>query len=152
MPKSNAVIDKRTPSRKSAVAAAVALVAVGLTACGGVDGLELNGRIFDWMGVSDSAQKANAKEPKMTERTGLVMPPDANRLPEPGAAGQEQDVSTQLNDPDRKRQLAVAERERLHKAYCSGQMTWKKDAFDKNAGAPTSPFGTCTMVGNLFKQ
>jgi hypothetical protein len=135
------------------IAAATALLAVGLTGCGAVDGLELNGRLFDWMGVSESAQKANAREPKLTERTGLVVPPDMNRLPEPGSGGSgEPDIAAQLNDPDRKRQMAEAERARLHKQYCSGELTWKNRAFDKNAGAPVSPYGPCTFVGQVLKQ
>lgn len=142
----------RRPQKQLSIAALAAALAVGLTACGGIDGVELNGRLFDWMGVSDSAQKANAREPKMTERTGIVMPPDPNRLPEPGSGAAEEDISAQLNDPDKKRQMAAAERERLHKEYCSGQRTWKKDVFDKNQGAPTSPYGPCTLVGNVLKQ
>jgi hypothetical protein len=129
-----------------------ALLATSLTGCGGLDGVELNGRLFDMMGVSDSAQKAAAREPKMTERTGIVMPPDANRLPEPGSGGGEPDIAAQLNDPDRKRQMAAAERERLHKEYCSGERQWKERAFQKDKGAAQSPFGPCTLVGGIMNQ
>jgi hypothetical protein len=144
----DAMISK--PLRAAVIAAGLS---VGLTACGG-DGLELNGRLFDMMGVSDAAQKAAAREPKMTERTGIVMPPDASRLPEPGSGNGEPDIAAQLNDPDRKRQMAAAERERLHKAYCSGEQTWKERARSKpgNDGAPTSPYGPCSLVGNILKQ
>jgi hypothetical protein len=137
--------------RRPGVAAALAAVAVGLSACAG-DGIELNGRIFDLMGVSESAQKAAAREPKLTERTGLVMPPDTARLPEPGSVTGEPDITTQLNDPDRKRQMAAVERERLHKAYCSGERTWKERARGDVQGAPTSPFGPCTFIGGVLKQ
>jgi hypothetical protein len=131
-----------------AVAAGVALV---LSGCG-TDGLELNGKLFDMMGVSEAAQKASSREPKMTERTGLVMPPDANRLPEPGSAN-EPDVAAQLNDPDRKRVAAAQERERLHKAYCSGDLTWKERARDKDAGlVSASPYGPCSLAGQILKQ
>jgi hypothetical protein len=130
----------------------VAGLALSLGGCGGLDGLELNGKLFDMMGVSESAQKASSREPRMTERTGLVMPPDANRLPEPGSGGAP-DVAAQLNDPDRKRLVAVQERERLHKAYCSGELTWKERARDKDrVDASASPFGPCTVVGNILKQ
>lgn len=137
---------------RSILVASAALLAVGLSACGGMDGVELNGRLFDVMGVSDAAQKANAREPKMTERAGLVMPPDPNRLPEPGSGAPEQDVAVLLDDPDRKRQAEVAEKARLHREYCSGQRTWKQDAFNKDRGATTSPFGPCTAIGAILKQ
>jgi hypothetical protein len=137
--------------RRSALAAALAAVAVGLTACSG-DGVELNGRVFDWIGVSESAQKASAREPKLTERTGLVMPPDTARLPEPGSVSAEPDIASQINDPDRKRQMAAAERERLHKAYCSGEQTWKERARGGQQGVPTSPFGPCSFIGGVLKQ
>ena len=141
----------QSKTRRLRIAGLAAALAVGLSACGGVDGLELNGRLFDWMGVSGSAQKANAREPRMSERSGLVMPPDASRLPEPGS-GAIPDVSTELNDPDRKRIMAAAERERLHKAYCSGDLTWKDRALKQDSSAPVSPFGPCTLVGQALKQ
>jgi hypothetical protein len=142
-----------TSGRLIRAAVIATALSVGLSACG-TDGVELNGKIFDLMGVSDSAQKAAAREPKMTERTGIVMPPDPNRLPEPGSANAEPDIAAQLNDPDRKRQMAAAERERQHKAYCSGELTWKERASGKAGydGAPTSPFGPCTFIGGILKQ
>ncbi len=137
-------------TRLSAFAAAASISLV-LTGCG-TDGLELNGKLFDLMGVSESAQKASSREPRMTERTGLVMPPDANRLPEPGSTA-EPDIAAQLNDPDKKRVAAAQERERLHKAYCTGELTWKERARDKNNVSPSaSPYGPCSMAGQLLKQ
>ena len=136
--------------RLSAVAAII-LTSAALAGCGG-DGVELNGKIFDALGVSESAQKTAAREPKLPARTGLVMPPDANRLPEPGSAG-EPDVAAQLNDPDRKKVMAAAERERLHKSYCSGQANWKERAQRKDgAEVPSSPFGPCTFGGGLLNN
>ena len=55
---------------------------------GCADGIDLNGKVFDWMGVSPAAMEASRREPKMAERAPLVLPPDANRLPEPGSEAQ----------------------------------------------------------------
>jgi hypothetical protein len=133
--------------------AAVALAATIVSGCGAVDGVELNGRIFDWMGVSEASQKANAREPRLPNRAGIVMPPDANRLPEPGSGQDQSDVTAALNDPDKRKEFAAAERARLHKAYCSGELTWKERATRRDgADVPSSPFGPCTFVGGILKQ
>ena len=45
-------------------------LALGLSGCG--SDTELNGKIFDLMGVSSAAQAASKSEPKMAARAGLV--------------------------------------------------------------------------------
>ena len=134
--------------------AAVTLVATMVSGCSGVDGVELNGKMFDWMGVSEAAKKANAREPRLPNRAGLVMPPDVNRLPEPGSETNPNDATVALADPDKKRAQAAAERERLHKAYCSGEMDWKERTRVKTADqeAPKSPFGPCSILGGMANQ
>ena len=129
---------------------AVAVVTLGLGACADT---ELNGKIFDVLGVSSAAQAAAQTEPKMAERTGLVLPPDASRLPEPGSGGADDGSTalTQVDDPERRKAAAAAERERLHKAYCSGEMGWKERAADKDY-VPKSPYGPCGFVGQALKQ
>jgi hypothetical protein len=123
-----------------------------VTGCGGVDGVELNGKVFDWMGVSESAQAANKREPKLAERTGIVIPPSLNRLPEPGSEAP-QDTGLNLNDPDQKRQMAAAQRELDHKAYCSGEKNWRERAMDKNAETARSPYGPCNQfIGNALQS
>jgi hypothetical protein len=136
------------------IAAISAALASGLTACGS-DGVELNGKIFDAMGVSPAAQANSRREPKLSDRAPLVMPPNTARLPEPGADAEGAvDVSQQLNEPERKKQLAAAERERLHKSYCSGEATWKDRATARPGydEAPKSPFGPCGALAEYLKQ
>lgn len=139
--------------RSFASLAAVAIVAGMLSGCAG-DGVELNGKLFDWMGVSDSAKKANAREPRLPQRAGLVMPPDVNRLPDPGSDANPNDATVALSDPDKKKALAAAERERLHKAYCTGEMTWKENALKRPSDqeAPKSPYGPCSLLSGLANQ
>lgn len=134
-------------------ATAAVLLSAMLTGCGGIDGVELNGKIFDWMGVSEAAKQANAREPRVPHRTGLVMPPDVNRLPDPGSENDPNDVTAALNDPDKKKAAAAAERARLHKAYCSGELTWKERAYAKDSlQTNKSPFGPCSAIGSMVNQ
>ena len=124
-------------------AAASVAVCLSLAAC--ADGVQLEGKVFDWMGVSASALEANKNEPKMSDRAPLVVPPNVTRLPEPGTG--QQPVSTDiaaLKDPDHRKKAAAAERERLHLAYCRGEIQWKDKALNSQAmGANRSPYGPC---------
>ena len=53
------------------------------------DGLEVNGKLFDWMGISSSAMEQSQREPQVAARAPLVLPPNSNRLPEPGSEEQD---------------------------------------------------------------
>lgn len=127
------------------LSAAVVGFAALLAGC--VDGVDLNGKVFDVMGISPAAQDARRSEPQMADRAPLVMPPDANRLPAPGSG---QSVPIQMawpDDPDARKQREAQERQRLHEAYCRGEVQWKEKAFDpQSAGAPRSPYGPCPTV------
>ena len=137
-------------SIKRAMCAAVVAATAALSGCAS-DGLELNGKIFDWIGVSESAQAANKREAKLSERSGLIVPPNLARLPEPGSE-QPQDANFNLNDPDQKRIATAANREREHKAYCSGEKNWQERALNKNAEAARSPYGPCNQfIGDAFQ-
>jgi hypothetical protein len=134
----------------SLLVAAAAAMTLGGCANGDV---ELNGKLFDALGVSTSALAAAKKEPQLAPRAPLVMPPDQTRLPEPGVETASVNDQSWPVDPDQKKALAAAERERLHKEYCSGQRNWQQQAFDKNAGPPKSPYGPCNaFLGNLFSS
>jgi hypothetical protein len=124
---------------------ATASVAVCLLLAACADGVQLEGKVFDWMGVSPSALEGSKSEPKMADRAPLVVPPSVTRLPEPGS-GQppgSTDIAA-LKDPDLRKKAAAAERERLHLAYCRGEMQWKDKALNSQAmGANRSPYGPC---------
>lgn len=142
--------DSRRRTVIDAVAASAMLLSVlGLAGCAN-DGVELNGKLFDWMGVSESAKAAARREPRMAARSGIVLPPDASRLPEPGSGNQEPDIAAEIADPDRKRVLAAAERQRLHRLYCSGELTWKERALKGERGQDNrpsaSPYGSCSSL------
>ena len=124
-------------------AAASVAVCLLLAAC--ADGVQLEGKVFDWMGVSPSALEGSKSEPKMSDRAPLVVPPNVARLPEPGT-GQppaNTDIAS-LKDPDLRKKAAAAERERLHLAYCRGDVQWKDKALNpQSTGANRSPYGPC---------
>jgi len=142
---------KITRVRTTGVASLLAAtLAFGLSGCS--DGVELNGKIFDALGVSSAAQAKSSREPKMPARSGLVLPPDPTRLPEPGTGETGPDVAlSAVADPDAKKAADAAERARLHKAYCSGELNWKERVVDPNA-RPTSPYGPCGLLGDTLKQ
>ena len=122
--------------------AAVVAAGIALNACGGVEGVELNGKLFDWMGVSGSAQDSRSSDPRMADRAPLVVPPSVTRLPEPGSGKTTSEDVAALNDPELRKQAAAKERERLHLAYCRGEIRWKDKALDPNT-SNTSPYGPC---------
>lgn len=144
------------PRRNLTAIAAVAVTsALALSACS--DGIQLEGKVFDWMGISSSALDAKSRDPKMAARAPLVVPPNTNRLPEPGSGKSDDTDLAALNDPERKKQAAAKERERLHLAYCRGEIQWKERALEPDkAGANRSPYGPCPglfsgMTDNLTK-
>jgi hypothetical protein len=128
-----------------AIAAAVFLPLL-LAGCGGIDGVELNGKIFDALGVSSSSQTKS--EPQMAERAPLIVPPSVTRLPEPGSGqSASQDVAA-LSDPELRKEAAAKERQRLHEAYCRGEIQWKDKVYKAgDAAAPRSPYGACGIFG-----
>ena len=140
---------KRFNARPLLMAAAISPV-LALGGC--FEGTEVNGKLFDLLGVSTASQERARAEPKMTPRSGLILPPDAQRLPAPGSDDVAVAASvTSLNDPEKVKANAAAERARLHKAYCTGDLSWKERVKDP-AALPTSPYGPCGVAGDLSKQ
>ena len=140
-------------SQRLTLSACAAGMAALLTLGGCADGVELNGKVFDLLGVSPAAMEAARREPKLAERAPLVLPPNANRLPEPGS-GQTPAVNQASwpSDPDQRKLAAAEERERLHQAYCRGDIQWKERALKTKDGSATnlSPYGPCpTLFGSV---
>jgi hypothetical protein len=137
---------RRHLTQIAAVAALASTLALG--GCGGIDGVEFNGKIFDWLGISEAAQQKS--EPKMADRAPLVVPPSVTRLPDPGSGKTSDEQVAALNDPELRKQAAAKERQRLHEAYCRGEIQWKNKAFKpEDVGASRSPYGTCGILGGV---
>lgn len=63
-------------------ALACAVLAASLLGLGGCGGVEFQGKVFDYMGVSGDGTKEDVR---MTERAPLLLPPNLKALPQPGA-------------------------------------------------------------------
>jgi hypothetical protein len=132
-----------------------AAVASTVLLAGCADGIDLNGKVFDWMGISPAAQEARRYEPKLADRAPLVMPPSVNRLPEPGSEKTPDPVQAAAqtawpDDPEQRKAREAQERQRLHEAYCRGDAQWKERLMKNDTNAPRSPYGPCpSILGNM---
>jgi hypothetical protein len=127
--------------------ASTAAFAATLVLGGCSDGIEVNGKLFDWLGVSSAAMEQSKREPQVAARAPLVLPPNSNRLPAPGSEQEDPTTIAALNDPDRKKAAAAKERERLHLAYCRGEIQWKDRVHNPdNAAGNKSPYGPCPSL------
>lgn len=133
------------------VAAGAALT---LAACG-ADDVQLNGKIFDAMGVSSKSQSEAKVEPKVPQRAPLVIPPTTASLPVPGsgtavvaAAPQDQSWPT---DPDQQQQAALAAKQQQQKDFCEeGKLTGQAEDFDETRKSKYSRCGNVWTL--LFNQ
>jgi hypothetical protein len=127
---------------KGALTAGALLTAALGSACG-VGGVELNGAVFDYLGVSEAAQ-SKSRETKVAERPGIVLPPQLDRLPEPGPAsapamGQE----SWPDDPDERTVAAATDMDRQHDEFCRDAL-WKARANSGNSPPQIQgPKGLC---------
>ncbi|MFZ4809086.1 MAG: hypothetical protein ACOYLQ_17675 [Hyphomicrobiaceae bacterium] len=124
------------PNRARAFVAA--LMAFGLTGCGGFDGVELNGGIFDAMGIGSNS--ARTKEPVVPQRAGLVLPPRTDALPPPGTEVAVGNAAWPLDPEERKRQQNDVVKKQ-HAEYCAKAIQRKRAMGDDS---PTQgPAGRC---------
>lgn len=137
MIKARSLTESRSGVRFAALALACAVFVGG---CAG-DDVELNGKIFDAVGLNS---KTKATEPKMVARAPLVMPPNAERIPQPGLPPEDQSSTVAaLADPDKVKQLNQAELERQQAEYCKKNYELAKAHGDDNADLATGPLGPC---------
>jgi hypothetical protein len=87
--------------------ATVAALAATFALGGCSDGLEVNGKLFDWLGVSSTAMEQAKREPQVAARTPLVLPPNSSKLPEPGSGQEASADLASLGDPDAKKAAAA---------------------------------------------
>jgi len=114
----------------------LALALAGTLSLGGCGGVEFQGKLFDYAGLSgDSARE----DVKMSERAPLVVPPNRKALPVPGQSAA---VATARADwpadTDREQKRIVAEKEKVE----------QKEAADAD---PTNPYaGKPTLLDNIL--
>ncbi len=139
-----------TRSRKLLGGLLVAAALTGLAGCGGVDGVELNGKLFEAVGLTGSLGGKKV-EPKTEARAPLVLPPPSQSLAEPGrlAAGAPIPQAEQAwpNDPDKGKAQKEEALKQAQEAYCRDG-NWKDKALNNDSKAANGPAGSCT--GNIF--
>jgi hypothetical protein len=114
---------------------------LGLGGCSMGD-VELNGGVFDVLGMSPGSQ-SKGSEPKMTERAPLVVPPTLDRLPAPGEETPASPQLAAIQDPDEAKKLSQAELEQQQAEYCRKNYEIPKARGDDSADAATGPMGPC---------
>lgn len=124
---------------RGGVLVACAVQALLLAGCSPGD-VQFNGKLFDALGVNGSSAP---KVPKMAERSGLVVPPSMEKLPEPGS-GHTPDVAlADVKDPDNLKKVSHAELEQQQAAYCKEHYELAKLRGDLSADAAKGPLGLC---------
>jgi hypothetical protein len=107
--------------------AAAFACALALAGCGGV---EFQGKVFDYMGLSGDRQHS---DPQMADRAPLLVPPNVSQLPPPGPGVA---VATARpdwpNDPEKVRKKIVTE-----KKAKESEAEAKADPLNPYAGKPT---------------
>ena len=123
----------------------LALAAFAATMVGGcsMDDVELNGGVFDAVGIG--ANQPKSAEPKLAAHTPLVVPPSTASLPQPGIPAQAAaiDVTAAINDPDRKAVVSQAEKERAQQEYCDKNYRPAVAVGDASADSIEGPLGPC---------
>ena len=108
----------------------LALAFAGTLALGGCGGVEFQGKLFDYAGLSGDSAKEDVK---MFERAPLVVPPNRKALPVPGQSAA---VATARADwpadTDREQKRIVAEKEKVEQKKAADA-----DPANPYAGKPT---------------
>lgn len=140
---------KTSRQKRVALAASAVLASLALTGCGFGD-VEFNGAVFEYMGLANNGK--THEEPKLPPRPGIVLPPEANRLPEPGSTevaapppGEAWPV-----DPEQSKVAAAEELDRKHEAFCRDAL-WRARAAGQTDAQITGPKGSCnpSILRNL---
>jgi hypothetical protein len=105
-------------SRPASLLALLAASCIGLAVAGcSADDVELNGGVFDAVGIgANSAKKTGT--PKLAERAPLVVPPSMDRLPTPGEGQEPPAQIAGINDPDAVKSKSREELEQQQAEYC----------------------------------
>lgn len=116
-------------------------VALGLLLGGcGYDGVQLNGKVFDAVGLNGPSTPQG--DPKLAARQPLTLPP-SDALPPPGSGKADQPSLADIQDPDRKKVVDHAELERQQAEYCQKNYTEPMQRGDSSADSASGPLGSC---------
>lgn len=141
-PTTSTPVPRRIASARLGVAAAIA-AALAVSGCAPGD-VELQGKIFDAMGVAGT-QQGGGRKVKLADRAPLVLPPDSSHLPAPGETGSTDapDALAAIDDPDRKKLRTKAEMEKQQAEYCRVNYELPKARGDQSVDSAKGPLGPC---------
>lgn len=125
---------------KGCVTAAVMAFAMLAGGCSAGD-VELNGAVFDYLGVGSKSQARS--ESKVPERQALVLPPNLERLPAPGSGAADSAALAEGMpvDAEQKRVAAASQAEKNHREFCDKAMQRAK--LNRDLGPVQGPMGRC---------
>ena len=113
-----------SPCRAALLASALAVTLV----LGGCGGIEFQGKVFDYMGMSGDRQQPDVK---MAERPPLLLPPDTKALPQPGSGVA---VATAREDWPKNPEVLVQEAVDAQKAAKAKEVTDASDPINPLKG------------------
>jgi hypothetical protein len=125
---------------KAALPAILAVSVAGLGGCG-ADDVQLNGKIFDVMGLNTTGS-VHKGDPKMAAREPLVIPPN-DQLPPPGSGQTGTTALAGINDPDAQKKASKADLVRQQEEYCREHYDPAVMRGDDSAAAISGPLGSC---------
>jgi hypothetical protein len=104
-------------------------------ALGGCGGIEFQGKLFDYAGLTGKGEQHDVK---MAERAPLVLPPDTNSLPPPSAPAYTAHEDWPVDADKRRKDIAAAQEAEQQKNK-------------EPEGSPTSPYaGKPTLLTKAF--
>lgn len=120
-----------------------AALPVLVLAGGCADEVQFQGKLFDVVGLSGNQQKS--AEPKLAARAPLVLPPNNDRIPEPGTpADSVANEVAALNDPDKQAVLDKEELAKRQAEYCKVHYEEARSHGDTTgADLAVGPAGPC---------
>lgn len=130
------------------------MIACAVLAGCGFDDVQLNGKVFDAIGVGSNSTKA--KEPTLAARQPLVVPPGLNNLPEPGSGKVEQPTLADVQDYDAVHQKSKEQLQKEQAEYCKKNYELPKAQGDATVDSVEGPMGPCrgsvlTAISNINK-
>ena len=119
-----------------------AAVTIALVGCSAGD-VELNGSVFDTLGVGSKSQSASSNI-KVPQRQALVVPPNLERLPEPGSGGADEQLVTSAMpvNPEQRRVAAASQAQLEHRQFCEKATQTAK--INRDFRPINGPLGSCT--------
>lgn len=144
--------------RKLKTGMAVTVTAAAFLLGGCADGIEVNSRLLDSVGLSTAALSGKRSEPKLQPRAPLVLPPSTKQLPEPGSSlppqlGEVAGTQAWPKDRDQERIASAQDKQRQQAEYCRDG-NWKERAIDQDNGGMEGPQGRCgsifSVIGGFF--